>query len=77
MLREEHGLRVCEKRVLRKICGPKRKDKQATGENCIMKSFMICTPHQMLLGFSNGLDWQCMWHVWGEKKCIQDFDRET
>jgi hypothetical protein len=23
------------------------------------------------------LDWQCMWHVWGEKKCIQDFDRET
>jgi len=25
---------------------------------------MICTPHQMLLGFSNqGLDWQCMWHV--------------
>ena len=25
-LREEHGLRVCEKRVLGKICGPKRKD---------------------------------------------------
>jgi len=26
MLREEHGLRVCEERVLGKICGPKRKN---------------------------------------------------
>jgi hypothetical protein len=41
-LREEHRLRVFENRVLRRISGPK-KDEVKVGENCIMKSFIICT----------------------------------
>jgi len=79
MLREEHGLRVCEKWVLGKICGPKKKNITGNWRKLHYEDVMICIPHQMLLGFSNqgGLDWQCMWHVWGETKCIQDFDRET
>jgi hypothetical protein len=47
-LREEHRLRVFENRVLRRIFGPKRDD--VTGEeiggNCIMMSFITCTPRQ-------------------------------
>jgi hypothetical protein len=34
MLREEHGLRVCQNRVLRKIFGPKREEE--TGKNCVV-----------------------------------------
>jgi hypothetical protein len=40
-LREEHSLRVFENRVLRKIFGTKRDE--VTGENCITRSFVICT----------------------------------
>jgi hypothetical protein len=47
-LREEHRLGVFENRVLRRIFGPKR-DEVTNGENCIMKSFMICTLRQVLL----------------------------
>jgi hypothetical protein len=43
--REEHGLRVFENRVLRRMFGPKRDE--ATGESCITKSFMICTLRQV------------------------------
>ena len=30
------------------------------------RDFMICTPHQILFGWSNQKEWdgQCMWHVW-------------
>jgi hypothetical protein len=38
---------VSENRVLRGIFGPKRKE--VTGENYIMRSFVICIPHQILL----------------------------
>jgi hypothetical protein len=44
-LREEHRLRVFETRVLRRIFGLKRDE--MTGENCITKSFMICTLRQV------------------------------
>jgi hypothetical protein len=44
---EEHRLGVFENRVLRRIFGLKRDG--LTGENCIMKSFMICTLRQVLL----------------------------
>jgi hypothetical protein len=44
MLREEHRLRV-----LRRIFGPKGKENEGTGENCIMRSFLNCRLHQMLL----------------------------
>jgi hypothetical protein len=42
-LREEHRLRVFENRVLRRIFGPKGE----SGENCIIRSFVICTLRQV------------------------------
>jgi hypothetical protein len=47
-MREERRLRVFENRVLRRIFGPKRDE--GSGENYIMKSLMICTPHPTLFG---------------------------
>jgi hypothetical protein len=41
-LRGEHRLRVFENRVLRKIFGPTRVE-DTGGENCITRSFIICT----------------------------------
>jgi hypothetical protein len=38
-----------ENRVLRKVLGPKRYE-VTSGEDYIMKSFMICTAHQRYLG---------------------------
>jgi hypothetical protein len=52
-LREERRLRVSENRVLRRIFGPKRDDVTRNGENYIMRSFMICTPHSILFGWEN------------------------
>ena len=49
-LREKQRLRVFENRMLRRIFWPKR-DKVTGGgggENYIMRSLMICTPHQIL-----------------------------
>jgi hypothetical protein len=46
----ERRLRVFENRVLRKTFGPKRGEVIGSGENYIMRSLMICTPHQVLLG---------------------------
>jgi hypothetical protein len=37
-LREEHRLRVFERRVLRRIFGPKRDEVRGIGEGCIMRS---------------------------------------
>jgi hypothetical protein len=48
-LREEHSLRVFEKRMLRRIFGPKRR-KTDRGENCIMMNFTACVLHRVLLG---------------------------
>jgi hypothetical protein len=42
-LREEHRQRVFENRVLRRIFGPKRDERQEVGENCIMRNFRTCT----------------------------------
>jgi len=49
-LREERRLRVFENRVLRGIFGPKRDEVTGDGENYIMRSLMICTPHPILFG---------------------------
>jgi hypothetical protein len=46
-LREEHRLRVFENRVLRRIFGPKRDEVTGNGENCIMRSFVICILRQV------------------------------
>ena len=49
-LREVRWLRVFEKRVLRKIFGPKRDEVTGNGENYIMRSLTICTAHPVLCG---------------------------
>jgi hypothetical protein len=46
-VREEHKLRVSENRVLRRIFGPKRDGVLEGGENCITRSFIICTLRQV------------------------------
>jgi len=56
-LREEHRSRVFEKRVLRRIFGRKRDEVTGSGENYIMRSSMICTPHNILFGWSNWEEW--------------------
>jgi hypothetical protein len=47
-MRDERRLRVFENRVLRRIYRPKRDE--GSGENFIMRSFMIRTPHPILCG---------------------------
>jgi hypothetical protein len=51
-LREERRLRVFENGVLRGIFGPKRDEvtEKGNGQNYIVKSLMICTPHPILCG---------------------------
>jgi hypothetical protein len=40
---------VFEKRALRRIFGPQMKEEVA-GEECVMRSSVMCTPHQIQLG---------------------------
>jgi hypothetical protein len=47
-LREGHRLGVFENRVMR-ICGPKREEVAEDGQDYIMRSFITCTLHQILL----------------------------
>jgi len=47
-LREEHRMKVFENRMLKRILGPKREE--VVGEDCIMRSFMTYTLHQILFG---------------------------
>ena len=51
---------------------------QETGENCVMRSFMICTTHQILFGWCNREEWDGldMWNVW-DRRCIQGFGGKT
>jgi hypothetical protein len=49
-VREEHRLTVFEKRVLRRIFGPKRDEVTGSGEDYITRNLMICTHHQILFG---------------------------
>jgi hypothetical protein len=43
---------VLEKRVLRRISGPKRDEVKGNGENYIMRSLMICTDHPNIIWVS-------------------------
>jgi len=52
-LREERRLMVFEKRVLRRIFGPKRDEVMGNGEYYIISSLMIYTPHPTFFGCSN------------------------
>ena len=47
-LREERRLNVFENRVLRRIFGPERDEVRGSGENYIMKTLMMCSPHRIL-----------------------------
>jgi hypothetical protein len=51
-LREESRLRLFENRMLIRIFGHKRDEVAGSGENYIMRSLMICTPHQ-IFGWTN------------------------
>jgi hypothetical protein len=64
-IREEHGLRVCDKSVLKKLFRSKE-EVTAGGGNCILRSFVILTC-QILFGWSNkGVsDGWAMWHLRG------------
>jgi len=48
---EEHRLKEIKIRVVRKTFGSKMKEVSKTGENCIMRSFTICNPYLLLLGY--------------------------
>jgi hypothetical protein len=54
ILREEHRLRVFENRVLRKIFELRGMKFQDNGEICILRSFIICALHEILLGSNQG-----------------------
>jgi hypothetical protein len=45
--RKELRLKVVESRVLRRIFGSKRDEVTGEWRNCIMRSFVICTLHQV------------------------------
>ena len=47
ILRDERRLRVSEKRVLRRVFVFKRDRVTGSGENYIMRSLIICAPHQI------------------------------
>jgi hypothetical protein len=42
-----YGLRVFEKRMLRRIFGPEEDQVVGVGDNCIMRSFITCTLRQV------------------------------
>jgi hypothetical protein len=47
ILREKHRLRMFENRVLRRIFELNRDEVTGGGKNCIMRSFVICTFHEI------------------------------
>jgi len=50
-LREDYRLRLLEKRVLRRIFGPKRSKLRGEGRKLHNECLMICTAHPVLLGW--------------------------
>lgn len=48
VLREEHGLKIFENVVLKKIFGPEKEEVKEDVENYILKNFVICT-HSLIL----------------------------
>jgi len=48
----EHSLRMFENRVLRRTLDLRGRKWQEAGEDCIMRSFIICTFHEVLVGRS-------------------------
>jgi hypothetical protein len=48
-LREEHRLRVLKNRATREMHQTKWDKVTGDGDNYILRSFMICTPHPVLI----------------------------
>jgi len=44
------GVRACD---VWKISVPKREEVQAARDDCTVRNSMICSPHQIILDFSN------------------------
>jgi hypothetical protein len=66
-LREEHTLRVFEKRMLREYFDLRWMQWGEGGENGVIRSCMINILYQTLLGWWNeeGRDLCDLWHAWG------------
>ena len=78
-MREEHRLRVFEDRVQSMIFGSHREERQETGENCVMGSFVHFAPPKILFCWSvkeNKLDGAIVTYG-GREKCIQEFGGEA
>jgi hypothetical protein len=48
-LREEYRLTVFDYRVLRRTIGPRREKRWEAGKECILRSFVTCKLHQILI----------------------------
>jgi hypothetical protein len=66
--REEFRLRVSENRVLSRIFRRKREEVQETGEDCILRSFITCTIHQILLEWLNQGVQYFGWKIWRKRQ---------
>jgi len=55
-LREEQRLRSEEDSVLRELCASERGSNKKAGENCVVRSYIICIVRQVLLR-SPGREW--------------------
>jgi hypothetical protein len=62
-VREEHRLIVFENRVLRRIFGPKRDEVTGEWRRFLTRSFILCTPHQIIFGRSNHGDVRWAGHI--------------
>jgi hypothetical protein len=71
-LREEHRLRIFEKRVLRRIFGPKREEDGSWRKlhNDEIHS-LYTSPNSVWVIKSRRMRWVGMWHAWGGERCLQ------
>ena len=70
--KERHKFKVFENRLLRRIFWS-----YESGENCVMRYFVICTVARILLGWPNQGEWngECI-DVWEDYKCVQNFGQK-
>jgi len=69
---KEYRLRVFENRVLRRIFGHKKEEVWEPEEDCIMRSFNSCTPHQILDQIMDDKMGGLCCRQWRVDKCIQN-----